>query len=328
MLSKFIAFKSIIRKFPKIHKIVSCVFQAGASALNRFPPIRQIVSERDQLRSAFGYAPPGHFYSPIPSLEDIRRDESLIFGSVPRSIPGLELHEAEQFKLLETLVKYYEEMPFPPQKTNNKLRYYFENPAYGYLDGILLYCMIRHLKPKRIIEIGSGFSSCVTLDTNELFFDGSIANIFIDPYPDQLLSLIKEKDKNKIRIIPDRLQEVNLSEFEALEANDILFVDSTHVSKINSDVNRIFFDILPSLSSGVFIHFHDIFFPFEYPKEWIYEGRAWNEAYMLRAFLQYNSQFQVVLMSSFMHCYHGLFFQEHMPLGLKNPGGNIWLRKI
>ena len=327
MSSLFNAFKSAIKKFPIIHRSVSFVFQAGASALMRLPPIRQIVSERDQLRSAFGYAPPGHFYSPIPSLEDIRRDESLIFGSVPRSIPGLELHEAEQLKLLEDLVKYYEEMPFRPQKTEN-LRYYFENPAYGYLDGILLYCMIRHLKPRRIIEVGSGFSSCVTLDTNELFFNGAIANIFIDPYPDQLLSLVKEEDKSRIRIIPDRLQEIDLNEFEALEANDILFIDSTHVSKINSDVNRIFSDILPSLASGVLIHFHDIFYPFEYPKEWIYEGRAWNEAYVLRAFLQYNSQFQVVLMSSFMHCFHGLFFQEHMPLGLRNPGGNIWIRKL
>jgi hypothetical protein len=141
------------------------------------------------------------------------------------------------------------------------------------------------------------------------------------------MSLIKENDKNKIRIIPQRLQEISLNEFEKLEANDILLVDSTHVSKINSDVNRIFFEILPSLSLGVHIHFHDIFFPFEYPKEWIYEGRAWNEMYMLRTFLQYNSVFRIVLMNTLMEYFHEPFFREKMPLCLKNPGGSIWICK-
>ncbi len=217
-------------------------------------------------------------------------------------------------------------MPFQSEKREG-LRYYFENPAYSYSDAILSHCMIRFLKPKRIIEIGSGFSSCMTLDTNELFFGGSIATTFIEPYPELLMSLVKGVDKSTIRTIPSRLQDVDLGEFEALQANDILFIDSTHVSKINSDVNRIFFDILPRLSSGVHVHFHDIFFPFEYPKDWIYEGRAWNEAYLLRAFLLFNSAFRVVLMNTFMAHFHEPFFQEKMPLCLKNTGGSIWIRK-
>lgn len=289
--------------------------------------LKKLRSEYDKLRSQFGFVPPGHFYSPIPSLEEIRGDESRIFGSVPRNILGIDLHEAEQLKLLEDFAQYYVEMPFQSQKTE-ELRYYFDNPAYSYSDAIFLYCMIRHLKPKRIIEIGSGFSSCVSLDTNELFFDNSIETTFIEPYPDLLMSIIKDKDKNMTRIIPHRLQDVNLSEFETLEANDILFIDSTHVSKINSDVNRVFFDILPSLSPGIHIHFHDIFFPFEYPKEWVYEGRAWNEAYMLRTFLQYNSTFRVELMNTFMERYHEPFFRERMPLCLNNAGGSIWIRKV
>lgn len=187
--------------------------------------------------------------------------------------------------------------------------------------------MLRHLMPKKVIEIGSGFSSCATLDTNEMFFNGSLELTFIEPYPDLLMSLIKKEDTKNINVIPQRLQDVELSEFETLEANDILFIDSTHVSKINSDVNLIFFEILPVLSSGVYIHFHDIFFPFEYPKHWIYEGRAWNEIYMLRAFLQYNSNFSIVLMNTFMEHFHEPFFREEMPLCLKNRGGSIWVRK-
>jgi len=187
--------------------------------------------------------------------------------------------------------------------------------------------MIRFLKPKRIIEIGSGYSSCVTLDTNDLFFNGSIDTTFIEPYPDLLMSLITEKDKKTIKLIPDRLQDVDPAEFRQLEANDILFVDSTHVSKVNSDVNRIFFEILPQLASSVHIHFHDIFYPFEYPKPWIYENRAWNELYMLRTFLQYNNSFRVVLMNTYMQHFHEDFFQNEMPLCLANPGGSIWIRK-
>lgn len=318
-MSVYAAFKSAIKKFPIINELIS-----DREKLRN--ECNKLISERQKLRREYGFVPPGHFYSPIPSLDEIKQDESRVFGTIPRVIHGLELHESEQLKLLEDFVQYYKEMPFQSHKTE-ELRYYFENSAYSYSDAIFLYCMLRHLKPKRIIEIGSGFSSCVTLDTNELLFNDSIETTFIEPFPELLMSLMKEKDKNKARVISKRLQDVPLSEFETLRANDILFIDSTHVSKINSDVNRIFFDILPSLSPGVHIHIHDIFFPFEYPKEWIYEGRAWNEMYMLRTFLQYNTAFRVVLMNTFMEHFHEPFFREKMPLCLKNTGGSIWIRK-
>ncbi len=300
------------------------------SAIKKLPILNKIESERDNLRTKVAvlnkFVPPGHFYSPIPSLEEVQRDEAIIFGSIPSSILGIDLYEEEQLKLLESFVEFYNEMPFKSEKQKG-IRYYYENPAYSYSDGILLHCMIRYLKPRKIIEVGSGFSSCMTLDTNELCFDGLIATTFIEPYPDLLMSLVKDADKGKIELIPTSLQDVDLSIFETLQANDILFIDSTHVSKINSDVNRIFFDILPRLSPGVHIHLHDIFFPFEYPMEWIYEGRAWSEAYLLRAFLQYNSEFRIVLMNTFMEHFHEALFKQKMPLCLKNTGGSIWIRK-
>jgi hypothetical protein len=303
------------------------------SVLKRLPVLHRIIAERDQFRSELsalrgnlGRIPPGHFYSPIPSLEEIKRDEAQIFDSVTRQLPGIDLNEPEQLMLLETFCKYYEEMPFKAYKTDG-LRYYFENEMYSYSDAIFLYCMIRHLRPSRIIEIGSGFSSCVTLDTNELFFGGSISTTFVEPYPARLMSLVKRQDIKKMRTIPLRLQDVDIGEFAALGANDILFVDSTHVSKVNSDVNRIFFEILPCLRSGVHIHFHDIYYPFEYPRFWLYDGLASNEAYMLRTFLEFNNAFQIVFMNTFVERYHELFFREKMPLCLKNPGGSIWIRK-
>jgi hypothetical protein len=325
-MSMLTALKSSIKKLPIIHKIVSERDQLRAERDQLYAERDQLSSELIELRRTLRFVPPGHFYSPIPSLDEVKRDESQIFGNVHQNIPSIELHESEQLKLLEEFTHYYEEIPFQPSKVEG-LRYYFENPLYSYSDSILLHCMIRFLNPKRIIEVGSGFSSCVILDTNELFFDSSIMTTFIDPYPDLLMSLIKEKDKNNIKIISSRLQDVELREIEVLEERDILFIDSTHVSKVNSDVNHIFFIILPHLSAGVHIHFHDIFYPFEYPKDWVYEGRAWNEAYMLRTFLQYNSEFRIVLMNTFMQYFHEQFFREKMPLCLKNPGGSIWIRK-
>lgn len=202
------------------------------------------------------------------------------------------------------------------------------NDYYSYGEGIILFCMIRHIQPKRIIEVGSGFSSAVILDTNELFFNYAISCTFIEPHPERLVSLIKKGDKNRIKIIQKKLQDVDINIFSDLSAGDILFIDSTHVSKVGSDVNCIFFKILPYINSGVYVHFHDIYYPLEYPKEWIYEGRAWNEAYLLRAFLQYNDSFKIQFFNSFLaHLYRDKLIQD-MPLFMKNPGSSIWIKKL
>lgn len=298
------------------------------TAFHKLREFDQLVLERDEYRSQLDqlYVPPGHFASPIPCLDEIRRDEQRIFDKMPAEIPGVDLHADEQLHLIRELSQYYDAIPFASEKSA-ALRYFYENPAFGHCDAIILHCMIRLLKPKRIIEAGSGYSSCVTLDTNELFFGGDIETTFIEPYPELLFSLIKEEDKAKVRTIPHRLQDVDLAEFEALQANDILFIDSTHVSKIDSDVNYIFFQILPRLSQGVFVHFHDIPYPFEYRKAWVYEGRAWNEAYILKAFLQYNNAFRIVFMNSYMLRFHNDFFRDSMPLCLKKRGASIWIRK-
>jgi predicted O-methyltransferase YrrM len=218
-------------------------------------------------------------------------------------------------------------MPFQ-QHAEPGRRYYFENPMYSYSDAICLYGMIRHLKPRHIIEVGSGFSSAAMLDTNELFFQNSIACTFIEPYPDRLLGLMKRDDRKRVEILSQRLQDIPLSQFSTLKANDILFVDSSHVLKIGSDVHHLFAEILPTLAPGVYIHFHDVFFPFEYPRSWIQDGRYWTEAYALRAFLAFNTTFEIVLFNTYLEHFHREKFQQCMPLCLKNEGGSIWLRRM
>jgi hypothetical protein len=139
--------------------------------------------------------------------------------------------------------------------------------------------------------------------------------------------LLTPADAKQITLLETPLQEVPLSTFEALEANDILFIDSTHVCKTGSDVNRLIFEILPRLQAGVYIHIHDMFYPFEYPKSWVLEGRAWNELYLVRAFLQNNDTFEIAAFNNYLTLMHRDWFQQHMPLCLKNTGGSLWLRK-
>ncbi len=278
--------------------------------------------ELDRYRT---WAPPGDVLSPIPERRQVKLREQEIYA-VPREMPGLDFNEQGQLRLFDQLHHFYNEQPFTAGQTADR-RYWFENPAYSYSDAILLYCMVRHLRPRRIVEVGAGYSSAAILDTNELFFAHSIDCTFIEPQPQLLRSLLKAGDAERITLLEKPLQEVGSSVFEQLGANDILFIDSSHVAKIDSDVNHIFFRILPALASGVFIHFHDIFYPFEYPLDWVYEGRAWNEAYLLRAFLQYNQQFEIQLFNTFIDCFHKEKYFRDMPLAQKNTGGSIWLKK-
>ena len=268
---------------------------------------------------------PGGFYSPIPSKKEIEKYD--FSASLPETIPGIDLNTREQMDLLSSFEPFYNELPFPDKKTEG-LRYYYENGNYSYSDAIFLYCMIRHLTPRKLIEIGSGFSSSVTLDTNEKFLGNSINCTFIEPYPQLLKTLLTNNDKENVTIHEKYLQEIPIEVFQELGENDILFVDSTHVGKFNSDVNYLFHQILPALDKGVYIHFHDIFYPFEYPKEWLLEGKAWNEQYMLRTFLQYNNKFKIVMFNTYLEFMFEAEIKNRYPLLYKNTGGSIWLKKI
>ena len=280
----------------------------------------------DKEKDYSTFVPAGHYYSPVPDPKEVaEKVEKFDFN--PPNIVGINLNIETQLNLLENFVDYYKEQPFTPFKSWNN-RYYFENDCYSYTDALFLYSMIRHLKPSKFIEIGSGFSSAVALDTNEKFFNNSIKCTFIEPYPDRLHSLLKETDYKNTEIMPCKLQDVDLSIFKELKENDILFVDSTHVSKAFSDVNRIFFDILPILNKGVYIHFHDIFYPFEYFKGWLLENRAWNENYILRAFLQYNNSFEIQLFSDYLAKNHKDILFKNMPLCENNTGGDLWIKKV
>ena len=292
--------------------------------------------QRDELKSVVDqlWEPPGHFYSPIPSIDEVKRNAQRVFSTTSRELGGIDMNEVGQLALFEQLAAYYVDQPFTAEQQPGT-RYYFENPAFSYFDAIVLHCMIRHARPQRVIEVGSGYSSCVLLDTNERFFRSTIACTFIEPYPQLLQSLIRAEDRDRTTIVARNLQDVDPAIFSELTAHDILFIDSSHVSKTDSDVNYVFFQILPRLSAGVHVHFHDIFYPFEYPKEWVYQGRAWNEAYVLRAFLQHNAAFTIEIFNAYLETFHKDTVARMMPLCTRysrhsmvpTSAQSIWLKK-
>ncbi len=295
------------------------------SLMNKLPYVRGLYKENLNFKKNACY-PPGHFYSPIVSVDELRSREKEIWKeTATESIEGVDFNTTAQLEWLARLEEFYGEMPFTDEAKDG-LRYYFKNNYYSYTDGIVLYGMMRCIKPKRIIEIGSGYSSAVMLDTNHLFFNDSIDLSFVEPYPDRLNSLLTSEDHNRSKLYQQNVQTIPIDVFEELEEGDFLFVDSSHVAKTGSDVNHLIFEILPKLASGVVVHFHDVFYPFEYPKKWVFQGRNWNEDYFLRAFLMYNNEFEILVFSDYLHKFHKESF-KNMPLTYKNAGGNLWLRK-
>jgi hypothetical protein len=150
---------------------------------------------------------------------------------------------------------------------------------------------------------------------------------FIDPDLSTFQAICRNHEGASVTTFAMPVQDVPLSDFDALASGDILFVDSSHVAKTGSDVNRILFEILPRLRSGVFVHVHDVHYPFEYPRQWVYEGRAWNEAYLLRAFLEFNDEFEIVLFASYLATFHHDLLMRIMPMVTENAPGSLWLRR-
>jgi hypothetical protein len=273
------------------------------------------------------FVPPGHFYSPI--VDPVEADRYLTSKEAhpaPESLPGIALDRAAMVRTWQNLLPFLASIPFPGPKGPH-LRYYFDNPAYSWGDGSVLHAMLRLHSPKRLIEIGSGWSSACALDTVERSLDGACDLTFIDPYP-QLLRDILGDATSRVHILEMPVQQVRLSVFEALEAGDILFVDSTHVVRTGSDVCFELFEILPRLAPGVLVHIHDMFWPFEYSRQWVVqENRSWNELYAVRAFLSYNDSWRIILFNDYLAKLERPMIERTYPPFLRNSGGALWLQR-
>lgn len=287
-------------------------------------PVRRAVQ---QVRTR-----PGHFYSPFPDLDELaERDE--VFAPM-RTFAGIDLHESEQLALLDEFAKTAIDLPWTdePQPTADPpLRYHWANRPYAHGDGLFTACMLAHLKPRRYVEIGSGYSTLLALDVRDHILASTTTEITsIEPYPDVLTTLLAGEQPPNFALVQSKAQDIDPGIVEGLAANDVLFIDSTHVAKAGSDVNHIFFELLPLVAPGVHIHIHDVFANFEYPREWVFQRRAWSESYLLRSFLQFNDSFEIVFWGAWLAQHHAdRLDRPGQPFApaLINPGASLWMKR-
>ncbi len=231
------------------------------------------------------------FYSPIPIVEEL--PPSLWDG--PSELPGVDLRVEDALALLNgPLLPHLAEFRPPPRPTGSG-GFWLHNSSYESVDAETLYAIVRHLKPARVHELGSGASTHVIhLAALANAGEGSpLEHTVFDPFPYQASPMGPVLG---VETHPIRAEDLDPARFAALQADDVLFVDTTHTVRTGGDVTHIFLDILPRLAPGVTVHVHDVFLPYEYPRDWVVDQRrAWAEQYLLQAFLAFNRDFEVVL---------------------------------
>jgi Methyltransferase domain len=230
---------------------------------------------------------PRDFNSPLPELE--RLDDG--FWEMPRSMLGVDLAVEDAIKLLtEQLASFIGEFERPADRPG----YTFSSSSYGILDAELLYSIVRLRKPRVLVEFGSGASShFIQMAARRNARDGqSLEHLIFDPYP-FTASPLGPVDGPVVKAV--RAEEVEPARVaEMLAEGDVLFVDTSHTVKTGGDVDHIYSAIIPRLAPGVWVHIHDIFLPYEYPRRWVVDDRRlWAEQYLLQAFLAFNDSFRV-----------------------------------
>jgi predicted O-methyltransferase YrrM len=274
---------------------------------------------------------PNHFYEPIPDTRKLtdevweRRSE----------LVGVEMHPERQLALLDEFVRRfrgeYDALPETRAQTAARHQYYTRNGIFGPIDGAILYCMIRHARPRRIVEVGSGHSTFLMAQAilaNQAEAGGDPCTLtVIDPQPGEIVRQ-GFPGLNELRVMP--VEAVPLEVFQRLQASDMLFIDSSHALRIGGDVQFEYLEVIPRLARGVLVHAHDIFLPSEYPKRWVLSDyRFWTEQYLLQAFLAFNREFEVLWGGAYMLVYH----PERIAQAFRwyEPGhswaGSFWMRR-
>lgn len=269
---------------------------------------------------------PGHFASLIPSGREIARNQERIFNKDIDELPGIDLRHDAQLSLLKEFKDFYSDFTFPVSPSED-FRYYTDNDYFRFYDGFVLFSMLRRFQPRRVIELGSGYSSALVLDVNDRYLDNALELTFVEPYPQRLYELLADTDRTRCQIFESNVQDVSLSVFSDLSEGDMLLIDTSHVFGVGGDLHTIFNQIISNLPKGVLIHIHDIFWPFEYPKDITMTGRLWNESYIARAFLQFNSAFEIVYWNDYVGDRYADVLRENFPLCAETRGASLWIRR-
>lgn len=271
------------------------------------------------------WKPDGHFYSPNVDINFIESQIPSLWAKKTSS-PGVDYNHASHLDFFNYWApSYIQNWNYPAEKPHNWAppQYHDSNNMFIGIDAYALFIFLQHFKPKQLIEVGSGFTSFLTADVNARLLNNSIDFTVIEPYRDDIDF---EKISGINTVVRSIVQDIPISFFEKLNEGDILFIDSSHVSKVGSDVNYLVFEILPKLKKGVIIHFHDIFLPNEYLKHWILEkGMHWNEQYIIQALLQYSHGYEVIFGSGYALA--NLEDEIIKLYGSSSIGGSLWLTK-
>jgi len=277
---------------------------------------------------------PVHFYQPVPDTS--RLPESL--WTQPSALPGVDWNaDAQLARLADFAVTYGDEYAaLPIGDTPDPFEFRLDNDQFSKVDAEALYCMVRSFKPRRVIEIGSGNSTLLTAQAlranraDDPAYDCRFTAI--EPYPNDVISR-GVPGLSELLAVP--VQDVGLDVFAELGENDVLFIDSSHVAKVGSDVQYEFLEVLPTVAPGVVVQIHDVFLPYEYPRHLIVDWHQfWNEQYLVQAFLAFNASFEVLWSSAWLHAEHANRLADAFPSykGMGWPTGmppcSLWLRRV
>lgn len=264
-----------------------------------------------------------HYYEPLFNPKylrySLRKD---------RSLPGIDFNIDEQLKILKKFNFNNELIEFPLEKKID-FEYYYHNQFFLSGDAEYFYNIIRLYKPKRIIEIGSGYSTLIAIKaiaTNKIEQNNyNCEHICIEPFEMNWL------ERMNLKVIRESVETINKTYFSQLGENDILFIDSSHIIRPQGDVLCECLEILPILKTGVLVHFHDIFTPKDYLDEWIIgDIRFWNEQYLLEAFLSFNYEYKIIGALNYLKNYYFSELSDKCPILKKEPNrepGSFWIRK-
>jgi predicted O-methyltransferase YrrM len=253
---------------------------------------------------------PSHFYFPLPKLKSFEGKD----WSASRPCAALDFHLDEQIQRLKCeIVPFANEWTFPEDALGNPHQFHFNNSFFERVDAEVAYSLVRSRKPRRIVEVGSGNTTLLMAEALEKNADEGYAGelISIEPNP---AGYLKDGLRGLTQLIESPVQRVPVDLFRTLRANDVLFIDSSHVVSIDSDVLYECLRILPELAPGVLVHFHDVFTPQDYPQKFVMTNLCfWGEQYLLEAFLSFNSAFRVVWAGSAMQKFHSDALREAFP---------------
>ena len=260
---------------------------------------------------------PVHFGSPVPDTRALPKR----LWEAPRSFGGaLELNAERQLAFLRRVSTHASELAELEAEG-----FSWDNPTISRADAALYYCVIRELRPRTVIEVGGGHST--RLAARAAARNGETELVCIEPDPSADLRGLSGVS----RLVELPVQDADPGLFEGLSAGDVLFVDATHVARVGSDVNYLLLQVIPGLASGVLVHVHDVFTPWEYPEWWVRERQVfWSEQYLLEAFLLFNHEFEVLCMTNQLGRQHPEAVREALALPEDAaPGGaSAWLRRV